>query len=436
MGLFKSQKKMVAFSYCLFPASDRINADYGGGIGSGALYLYIILIYKKERRITMPNPEKSSIRKKITSFLINILLLAVSLCIAIIIVEITLPLFKIRNIEESVYQIRRPTVQGIYGAYHPQLHYTLQKNLHNIRLFYPGQLDYTLETNAHGFRGPDWDLSASRKNVVILGDSFAFGWGVQWEQTIGEILEKELQNTDSAYQVINLAMPGWDIDTIIRSFESYKDILKPVMVVYVFCPNDLLCDINKISATEYNIEYHPQPDDEKNYQAMVARQQPGYWSWDKFFRRSYVKAYHARVLRRLFDKRISASLSMDKAPAGFDFPPPIYAPAESTLDKDHKQFGLYCLNRLRKDAGNSPLYLLDTSDKSILYLKDKADNRRWVLREFSENNKQAVSFVDFESFVRNTPDGRKFYLEYDDHWSAAGHAAAAGMLLRKIPIEK
>ena len=383
----------------------------------------------------MPNPEKSSVRKKITNYLINILLLAVSFCVVVIIAEITLPLLKIRTIEEAVYQVRRPVVQGIYGAYHPQLQYTLQKNLHNVRLFYPGQLDYTLDTNSHGFRGPDWDLSARRKNVVVLGDSFAFGWGVQWDQTIGKILEKELQKTDRAYQVINLAMPGWDIDMIIRSFELYKDLLKPVAVVYIFCPNDLLVGIKKISATEYDIEYHPQPDDEKNFQAMVARQQPGYWSWNKFYRSSYGKAYHARVIRRLFSKRIRTSLSIDKAPDGYNFNPPIEPPLKSTLDKEHKDFALYCLNRLRKDAGKSHLYLLDTSDKSILFRKDTADNRRWVLREFSKNNK-SVSFIDFESFVRNTPDGRKFYLDYDDHWSATGHAAAADMLLEKISFKK
>jgi hypothetical protein len=378
------------------------------------------------------NPEKISVRKKITDLFINILILVASLCVVVIIVELTLPLMKSRNIEEAVYQARRPVVQGIYGAYHPQLGYTLQKNLRNIRLFYPGQLDYALDTNAHGFRGPDWDLSSRRKNVVILGDSFAFGWGVQWEQTTGKILEKELQKSDRAYQVINLAMPGWDIDGIIRSFELYKDLLNPVAVVYVFCPNDLLGSIKKISPTEYDIAYHPQPDDEKNFQALVARQQPGYWSWNKFYRSSYSKAYHARVIRRLFSKRIRASLSIDKAPEGYSFPPPIDPPLKSTLNEERKQFLLYCLNRLRTDAGNSHLYLLDTSDKSILYLKDKADNRRWVLREFSENKKQSVSFIDFESFVRKTPDGRKFYLDYDDHWSASGHAAAADRLWKKM----
>ena len=382
------------------------------------------------------SPGKSSVRKKITNLLSNILIFVFSLCVVIIIAELTLPLMKSRNIDEAVYQARRPVVQGIYGAYHPQLGYVLQKNLHNVRLFYPGQIDYTLDTNTYGFRGPDWDLSASRKNVVIIGDSFAFGWGVQWEETIGKILEKNLQKTDPDYQVINLAMPGWDIDLIIRSFEVYKDILKPVAVVYVFCPNDLLGGIKKISATEYDIEYHPQPNDEKIFEAMVARQQPGYRSWNKFYRSSYLKAYHARVIRRLFSKRIRTSLSIDKPPDGHSFNPPIEPPIKSNLNEEQKELALYCLNRLRKDAGNSHLYLIDTSDESILFRKDTADNRRWLLREFSINNKKSVSFIDFESFVRNTTDGRKFYLDFDDHWSAAGHAAAADLLWEKMPGRK
>jgi hypothetical protein len=380
--------------------------------------------------MAMPDQEKSSLKKKISNFLINILILIISLCIAVVIVEITLPLLKIRNLEEAVYQVRRPVVHGIYGAYNPKLYYTLQKNLRHVRLFYPGQLDYIVDTNDQGFRGPNWDLSSRRKNVVILGDSFAFGWGVGWEQTIGKILEKELQKTDPSYQVINLAIPGYDFDGIIRCFELYKDILKPVAVVYIFCPNDTLCDVKKISATEYDLEYHPGPDDEKNYQAMVARQQPGYWSWDKFFRSSYCKAYHARVLRRIFDKRIRASLAEDKAPAGFDFFPPIAAPAKSTLDDKQKQLMLYCLKRLRADAGSSNLYILDTSDKSILYKKDDTDNRRWVIRQFSEVSPGVIA-IDFESYVRKTPDGRKFFLDYDDHWSVAGHAAAARLLIAK-----
>jgi hypothetical protein len=51
MGLFKSQEKMVACPYSLFPASDRINADSGGRIGSGSFYLYIILILQRRKEL-------------------------------------------------------------------------------------------------------------------------------------------------------------------------------------------------------------------------------------------------------------------------------------------------------------------------------------------------------------------------------------------------
>ncbi|NLN39771.1 MAG: hypothetical protein GX155_09275 [Smithella sp.] len=357
----------------------------------------------------------------------NILLLAASLSLMLVILELALPFMKIKTIEEAVYQARRPVIQGLHGQFHPQLGYTLQKNLRGVKQYYPGQLDYNVDTNSQGFRGPEWDLLPHRKNVVLIGDSFGFGFGVEWDETLGRILEGELQKADASYQVINLAMPGWDIDAIVRGFEFYKDMLKPVAVVYVFCPNDLLGGMKKTGENEFDLAYHPGPGAEKMFEAMVARQQPGYRSWDKFRRKSYLKAYHARIIRPIFSKRIRASMHIDPAPQDFDFPPPISPPARSSFDPERKEFFLYCLDRLRAMTGKGRLYIIDTSDKSILYRQDVADNRRWVLHEYGLAH-ESVTFVDFETFARMTPDGRKFYLDYDDHWSVTGHAAAARLL--------
>jgi hypothetical protein len=247
---------------------------------------------------------------------------------------------------------------------------------------------------------------------------------------MGQLLERELQKSDPSYQVVNLAISGWDIDLIIQSLELYKDILHPVAIIYVFCPNDLLGTIRRLPSGIYDIEYHAGPEDENAFKAMIARQQPDYWSWNKFYRSSYGKAYHARIIRPLFSTRIRKSLSIDPSPGGYDFPPPIDPPDECTLDEEHRQFLIYCLDRLRRDAGKGNLYIMDTSDKSILYKNDRPDNRRWIVRNFAQT-KEGVFFIDFESFVRNTPDGRKFYLDYDDHWSPEGHAAAAELLLAR-----
>ncbi|MBW2570321.1 MAG: SGNH/GDSL hydrolase family protein, partial [Deltaproteobacteria bacterium] len=68
------------------------------------------------------------------------------------------------------------------------------------------------------------------------------------------------------------------------------------------------------------------------------------------------------------------------------------------------------------------------------YKKDKSDNRRWILREFCLKT-QGAYFINFETFVRKTPGGRKYYLDYDDHWSPEGHAVAARLLLERMAFQ-
>lgn len=369
-----------------------------------------------------------AMKKRAASIIANVILVLVSLLVTLVIVEFSLPFFKIRTIEEAVYQARRPVVQAIYGEYNPVLGFTLQKNLRGIRIYYPGQLDYILDTNSQGFRGGEWDLSPARKNVLVLGDSFAFGWGVQWEDTVGQILEKALRKKDPSFQVINLAMPGYSITEVVAGLELYRSLLKPVAVIYVFCPNDIDGMRSPVSPGVYDIAYHPSPGDEEIFRAMVRRNQPDYWTFKKVVARSYLKAFHARIIRPLFSRRIKDSLRVDQAPAGYDFSPPLAA-VEAPPDSEASRFIGYCLTRLFKDTGGAPLYMTTTSDKSILYKKDTPENLRWLLYSFAEKN-SGTYFADFESAVRSNKNGRGYYLDYDDHWSKEGHALAAELLLR------
>jgi hypothetical protein len=340
---------------------------------------------------------------------------------------------KNRSLDEAVYQARRPVIQAQYGAFHPVLGFTLQKNLRGVRQSYPGQLDYTVETNSQGFRGGEWDPSPRRKNVVILGDSFAFGWGVSWSETLGQVLERELREMDPSWQVINLAMPGWSIREAVAALELYRDALKPRAVIYVFCPNDIDGMTPPLPDGTYDLAYHPPPGAERIFADLVRRNQPDYRSLKKWVYQSYLKAFHARFVRPLLSRRIRQSMRVDPPPAGHDFPPPLEA-AEPP-DSPETRFLRYGLGRIRAAAGDAELILTTTSDKSIVYKADRPENLRWVLRDFSREAPH-TRFVDFEEFVRKTPDGRKFYLDFDDHWSPAGHAAAAGrivpLLLEKV----
>lgn len=363
---------------------------------------------------------------RLRTILLDALLFFLSVAGALAVAECSLPLVKNRSLDEAVYQARRPVIQARFGAFHPVLGFTLQKNLRGVRQFYPGQLDYTVDTNSQGFRGPEWDLSGKRKNIVVLGDSFAFGWGVAWEETMGQVLERELQKSDPAWQVINLAMPGWSIREAVAALELYRDRLKPVSVIYVFCPNDIDGMTPPLPDGTYDLAYHPPPGAERIFADFIRRNQPEHRSLKKWAYQSYLKAFHARFIRPLLSSRIRQSMHVDPPPAGFDFPPPLEM--ATPPDTAETRFLRYGLQRLRAAAGGAELVLTTTSDKSIVYKTDRPENLRWVLKDFGLKA-PGTRFVDFEDFVRRTPDGRKYYLDFDDHWSPAGHAAAAGMIL-------
>jgi hypothetical protein len=70
-----------------------------------------------------------------------------------------------------------------------------------------------LTTNAWGLRsGPVSDADTTR--LLILGDSSAFGWGVETGDSFGALLGREL-----GVEVVNGAIPGYSIYQQVRMFE-------------------------------------------------------------------------------------------------------------------------------------------------------------------------------------------------------------------------
>jgi lysophospholipase L1-like esterase len=380
---------------------------------------------KDKNKTTAPAAGKGKDPTGKAAWAANVLLVLGSVTVALVAAELILPLFRIHTLDEAVYHVRRPVIQYLFVEFDPVRRYTLKKN-DRIRLTYPGQLDYTVVTNSYGLRGGAWDLSPTRKNICVLGDSFAFGWGVQEEQTVGRVLEEKLRRHDPAYQVINLATPGYSMREIVKTLEIFRPLLNPVAVVYVYCPNDLESRPPPVAPGRYDLEYHPQPGDPAVYEDLMRRNRPEVFSWYRLYRGSYLKAVHARLFRPIFSKRIRASLEKEPAPAGYDFPPPL-ATVTPPLDRPEADYLRYGLDRLMADTRPGRLYLLDTSDRYLLFKRDKPESDRWLLRKYCDETPGATC-VDFETAVRKTPGSRRYFQDLDDHWSAAGHAFAADLL--------
>ncbi len=68
---------------------------------------------------------------------------------------------------------------------------------------------FKVDTNASGFRGPNFEPSASGPRIGVLGDSFSFGWGVSYQDAWPAQLEKQ-----SRVQTLNLGTPAANLDTL------------------------------------------------------------------------------------------------------------------------------------------------------------------------------------------------------------------------------
>lgn len=92
-------------------------------------------------------------------------------------------------------------------------------------------------SNEQGFRSElDFGRAASPKRIVLVGDSFTFGTGVELEKTFGELLKVQLGDDVAVY---NLGMPGFGLDQMWMSVRHQALPMKPTLIIMAFIDQDL-----------------------------------------------------------------------------------------------------------------------------------------------------------------------------------------------------
>jgi hypothetical protein len=101
----------------------------------------------------------------------------------------------------------------------------------------PGQWRFTYSTNALGHRGPLIPLSNRypQPQVVVLGDSYSFGYGVNDGEEYPAQLRALLRGR---MEVVNLGMGGWGLTQEIRRFYELGQLYQPAAVILQFTGND------------------------------------------------------------------------------------------------------------------------------------------------------------------------------------------------------
>jgi hypothetical protein len=161
--------------------------------------------------------------------------------------------------------------------------------IHNAR----GNLwSFTYTTNEIGRRGPFVRpaVASDVPNVVLLGDSFTFGIGVD----DGDVYSVQLQNlVGRTWRVVNGGMAGWGIDSEIKWFFQAATDYRPRAVVLQFCANDPWDSNTGVTTVkDGQFEFHPIP---------VSSRKPSWMDWAS--RSSVLQRSHLYSLIRSLEAR-------------------------------------------------------------------------------------------------------------------------------------
>lgn len=111
-------------------------------------------------------------------------------------------------------------------------HHTAEGNLFKIPV-------YDVFVDEHGCRDTREGTERSESEILVLGDSFAFGDGVPFEDTFLHRANAALTEKGISVQFRNCAVPGYNLTQLARQAEVQMEERVPQRVMVAFFSNDL-----------------------------------------------------------------------------------------------------------------------------------------------------------------------------------------------------
>ena len=120
-------------------------------------------------------------------------------------------------------------INGQYAAYHPTRGWALRPDIRDMSVF-EGRI---LNTNSKGLRGKteyNYQRTAGKQRILVLGDSFTFGTEVSDDETYSHYLESALPNIE----VLNLGVQGYGHDQMLLYLKEEGVKYHPDVVILGF----------------------------------------------------------------------------------------------------------------------------------------------------------------------------------------------------------
>lgn len=178
------------------------------------------------------------------------ILYSILLVVIVVVVIVAAGELLIRVIRPQEYSYPRWEYSARYGS-------VLFGNCKMVHA-YPGRWKFTYTINEDRCRGKQIPLSNAyaKKNIVIIGDSYSFGSGVNDGEEYSSLIANKLKDD---YDVINLSVGGWGLTQQIRRYYEFGQLYSPKIVLLQFCVNDPQDNFRNMVTTVENGRFKFQP---------------------------------------------------------------------------------------------------------------------------------------------------------------------------------
>ena len=343
--------------------------------------------------------------------------------------ELALRIFPPFDLQLRVYNYSRPVVQYAFSDFDPVVGWTLPKGAEIA--FESEEFRTQVRTNAEGYRDAEWDGASrgARTRVAILGDSFAFGWGVEDGESFASRLEAL---SGSRLEVLNFGVSGYSTVQELLTFEHRVLPHRPELCILAFYDNDVDENFDPTSRPVLDVGQDPPFDasgvSPTEYQVFV-HQDEAYRETGAAFLAGRARTFAKKFLRR--HSRVYVFVSMKlKALSGGN---------RERFDATRWEATLGLLRRwirLARERGITPMIAVMPHKHEIHPALREASGGRAYASPYRErlaafSAAESVPFLDVTGEI-GAEDRERYHFRLDDHMTAFGHEDYARRLLAWI----
>ena len=363
---------------------------------------------------------------RLTSTVGILALIGAGLLVGLGVAEACLRLFPQLLPEEAQLRLHWRSVNEPVSHGDPYLGHVFPPNYEGRFERQGGDFSFTYRTDEHGFRNRSpWPPKAE---IVVVGDSMAFGYGVEDDLTWTALLADQLPRT----RVVNLGLVGAAPQQYLRIYDTFGQGLEPDLVLFCLFPGN---DVKEAGLFDRWVQAGSQG----NYylSRFTSNGGEGRPSLRRLLERSYLVSLLRNARKHVASQAQSRTLTF--ADRGqLQLVPALYDDLERHTAPGHPNFRLTidAVERTRAlaEQNGSAFLVLLVPTKEEVYLPLLGEKPPPATAPFAARfNALGVPYLDLTpGFRASARQGERLFFEVDGHPNAAGYRLVADLVLAHL----